>query len=863
MATRLSQGAIIAICASVGSLSLAVGCFVVIKYLRQKHNRLSQLRSETIERRLSGYSGGHFNFTDTDFARTPGTRTKLRRSINNPYSRPRDWASIPSCENLERRPTILRNPKALVADEIEPDPSPKSRKWPVPPRLKRTNAIPLSTIRAPASIQIIERPVKHAEKTPNRAKILGPVPRPVEKHTEQHTDTIAGPVYGVPGLISPEAVARPRPLFYGKQRSNSTGVVGQGSKWNGMHAPVDIPQATQTQAGSLLARKPSLPRSVSLFTQQPGQAPSIPMPKLPSDVSTRIQKIKHPTDKGSKRPSSISLVSEHTSVMDDSASRTFSQTDTELTSISLLSPTASNFAPVGLGIDFDSGRWDKNSTFLETDGLHTQMGSQQSLGASIQHSLPRDNSSGLRFSMYDHNQFHHESSTTLSKDVSPKLNLRAPSSADRRSLGQHGLPPALPSGTGVDSKNYEGLHNKRASTAGFKDVSGNEGSPLKWESRPASTANIDQFHFDTHVFVPQNYPSDTKDSVKRDNQEKCPHTSNFSAAFSSGSDIPSENKELETARVDLPIPGLFNQAISRPPSKATFSPKIFPSCQRQAAAIKIEKVDSPTLSMMKVYKHGDNSSSDSIASTPTRKPSGRDPSTFRPRNNRKSTFLGLKTYEPESAPNLPTFPNLAIADLSSNHPEISPHSSKRSSLQFPDPPKSLNRASWRQAPLYGPRTPPRRFRSRACRSPTRQPLTRRSPSQSPIGVGIGKYSISHSPSPRSKQLLSSIMNLRRMNSEVSESGGERAHRRFRSLGSAENAIEEREGGREERGGAPAIQRVSEGVSTPRYLPEIEIPGLEFSSVKMEDDIWDTPRWSVAESNHHGDELYGADGFLRD
>ena len=857
------QAGIIAICAAVGAVVLAAGSYSVVKLLRLKHKRLPALACEVAERRSSRYSGGHFSFTDADFARTPGTRAKLLHSINSPYSSPRhDWAPITSCDNFPRRAAPPRVSKALVVDEVGHDANAQSPRWPVPPRLKRTNAIPLSTIKPSSSVQLAKRPAKHAEPPPNKTLVPNPVQKSAEEHIEDDADACVAQSQDMLSVeVSPEATTKPKPLFYGNQRSISTGVIVQ----NPRTAPADSLQATEEPSQTSLMRRLSLPRSSSLFAQQPGQAPSIPMPDLPPDISMKIHKIQSPMKVGIKRPSDINLASEYTSAPDEGASRTFWRTNTGFTSLNIQSPVASGFAPIGLDIDDERGLWEeKTSHFLGAQGPCTQMDSQQSLGESIQHSLPRDNSSGLRFSMYDHSLSRNESSTTLCKDMSPKLNLRAPGSADRRSLGKQALSLGLHPSCSVDIKDHGKSRTQRASTSILKDVTGNEGSPLRWRSRPSSIVTSDLIQFDPDVATQLVKSSSVENGIKKHKHQSSVRLSNF-PVVPLGPIFPIMGKELKVTPVDSPIPGLFtqtsvsNQTPSRPPSRATFSHQLDISRSCHSFAGKAENPDPPTMSVMDLYENEDDSSSDCIASTPTRKPSGRNPSIIYLTNNHKSTSLKLESYEPGSTPNLPIFPNLSIPSLPPSRAEPSQTSSHHFSLQFSDLVKPPNPALRQKKPLHGPRTPPRRFRSRARRSTTTQLSTRRSLSRSPVRAGIGKSQCSASPSPQNRKLLSSIMDLRRMNSEVSESGGDKAHRRFRSLGAAHEAIEEGKGEIEERVRIESYVGLIEDIMTPRRMPEVEIPGLLFSARRNEEGVWEAPKWVVG----HGDDgLYGEDGFLK-
>ena len=861
MEITLSKGVIIVICASVGGLILAAGSFLVIKLLRLKYKRFPPLTRETSQRRLSRYSGGNFSFTDTDFARTPGTRTKLRRSINNPYSNPRnDWASIPSRENLPRRVALPRSHQTLAGDQSMNSPNAEGRRWPVPPRLKRTNAIPLSAIKTSPSIRLVERAPENFDTFLTKSQFDNPIRINTGKRIEHSTEgQIAGLQERLQTNFSLEARTKPKPLFYGKQRSISTSVIGQGGEGNSKVTPTDLSRTVQGQTGSPLVRQSSLPRSSSLFAQQPGKAPSIPVPNLPSEVSARIQRIKSPTDTdtGNERPSNTSFVSDYTSLVDDRVSSGFSHTDADFTSIGLKSPAASRFSSEGLGIDLESGVLEKTRNFLRTDDLCAEMGSQQSLATSIQQGLPRDSSSGLRFSMYDRSQSRNESSTTLSKDMSPNLVLKAPGSADRRSLGQQAMSSGLIPARSRDNKNSGNTQTSQVSASILKDVSGNERSPLKWGNRPSSIVAGDPFPYNHDLPTRTEKSSATPRESRHHRRKNCVRLSNPPTTVLVDTTFPTVNKGLTVVSTDPPISGLFDeasvpdQAMSRPPSKATFSSHTDITKQRQSLTVKAENTDPPSLSTIGLYKHSD-SSSESICFTPTRKPSGRNPSIIQPGSNRGSIFLSLNPYDPETAPNLPIFPDLNIPQLLPNNAKTSPNSFGHASLNFDDPPKALESTSRRKSPLHGPRAPPHRSGSPARRSPTRQLSTKHSMPGSPTGSGVAKHEIPSASSPRNKQLLNSIMDLRRMNSDVSKSGSDKAHRRFRSLENAEHAIDEVEAGIEQLGRIGTKEKLTESMKTPKQMPELEIPRLLFSASRKEDGLWEAPKWAIG---HGDDALY--------
>ena len=864
MAIILSKGVISAICAVAGCLVLATGSFLVIKLLRLKYERLHALTRETSEQRSSRYSGGNFQFTDADFARTPGTRTKLRRSINNPYSNPRnDWASIPSCDNLPRRVALPRSQKALVADQVTSSPNREGRRWPVPPRLKRSNAIPLSALQTSPPVRLIERSPKAFDTVPSRSQSKDLVQTSADKRIEHNSGNLqAGLAERLVVDVPSEATTKPKPLFYGKQRSISTSAIRQGTEGNTNSASMDASRTTQLQQKYPPQRQSSLPRSSSLFTQPPGKAPSIPMPKLPSEVSARIQNIKIPANNDTKSRSHTAFVTEYTALAEDGASRALPHTDHDVTSIGLQSLLTSGSASVGLGIDLESGMLEKTSTFLGSQELCTQMASEQSFATSVQQSLPRDNSSGLRFSMYDHSRSRNESGTTLSKDLSPKLVLKALGNTDRRSLGQQTLPSDL---LPTHTKDCENAQSSQLFASVLKDVSGNEGSPLGRVSRPSSIVAGDPFQYDPGLSMQPEKSTGRTGRSRHNQRQSCVPPTKFPTIFPVALNPPNMDEGLGVTSAVPPRPKLFgkasvlDQAMSRPPSKASFSPRILNTKQRHSLTVKAESTDSLDLSMLGPYKQYD-SPSGSLASTPTRKPSGRNPSIIQLGSNYRSNLQGWDPYDPETAPNLAIFPDITIPHLPPNQTETSPNPLQRSPLKLPDPLKPPESTSCRKPPLHGPRALPRRTRSPARRSPTRQHCIRRSPSRSPTRHTVGQDQSSSNPNIRNKQLINTIIDLRRMNSEVSKSGGEKAHRRFRSLGSAEHTIDGGEVDNEQRGDTGRNERPAESVRTPRHTPDVEIPELLFSTRRNEDGVWEAPKWAIG----HGDDgLYGEDGFLLD
>lgn len=195
---------------------------------------------------------------------------------------------------------------------------------------------------------------------------------------------------------------------------------------------------------------------------------------------------------------------------------------------------------------------------------------------------------------------------------------------------------------------------------------------------------------------------------------------------------------------------------------------------------------SPTQFMMNLYRENDNSL-DSEVETPTRKPTSRRVSSGTHPNRRKTIFDNpIPTVWPLPTPSTENHPdpeklnnNIARLSTQSNDQDSNPDSRPPSFLldfPWPQPPKPSAGSNWR-----GPKTPIRRIGG-----PRAPPFRYISPNRrrSPIRSGVGKRSVSPV-----KDLRRSVAALRRMNSEVVNSGGRksREHKRYLSIGESESS----------------------------------------------------------------------------
>ncbi|KAL8709748.1 MAG: hypothetical protein Q9220_005534 [cf. Caloplaca sp. 1 TL-2023] len=769
-AARIGQSQVIvmAVSLSVAAIcGIAVGgaAFIVIMVagpllirLRKKHMALVAASDDKTKQRPRA----HLSITDEDVFRMPGTR-RIRPS---PYDHSSGWIPISSKENLPKR--------GLAPNPADVDPITGLPPWPVriPRRLKKAQSTPHVRMPLAALSPITERSTNNtaSPSIPSTAGDLdsqNPKQPTIEKPAEVYLPTGRPPLDSSPGYL------QPKPLFHGQARSFShSTLVKPSSSFN-------LDEETRTPVGAIeldSLQTARMPRVSSLCSQRPGQAPEVPVPPLPIELPV-IKKpylLRNVAESSPRRVSGVSLLSGDTSVLDETGSRAFSQAETDFTSISLTSPLGSQPTSIGLGISTESNaKWnfsrvDRSASPISVPkvrSIRPQMNQQHSFRASVHDSLPRSASSGLSMSLLDRNSPCPKPTLAVSR-----ANLDAPGKTGRKAFQAGVLPQGSP--LNVFQLNEE-RKAKRASTSVLQVVSGNQSSPVKdpWVDRPTSIATEDPFRWDPKTTMQQPArPSAMKTGARRHKRQSCVRISNIPIVIDSR--YPSYQTNTGPSISPLSTSPLANNF--RPPSLQTFNPRVpnpIPSPTTRSPGGREYTPYSPTFSMIPLYANStspqkivDSSPSSSLASTPTRNPSrpARNP-------NRKRAV-----YPPHGTLSWPPLLSSSITPSdppsSTFSPPESPSSRPPSFLfhQFPDPP-----ARHHLHTIRGPRPlPPSSTSIRKRRSPTSSLKSRRS---------------SVSPRKMNEVLRSSILELRRMNSEVCSGGadGGRAvggHGRYLSLG---------------------------------------------------------------------------------
>ncbi|KAL8754647.1 MAG: hypothetical protein Q9199_004205, partial [Rusavskia elegans] len=497
MAAAISIAAIWGIGA--GSFVVVLIVLVVVFFYLRKRRKAPR---ETINRN-SSQRRAHLSLTDEDVSRMPG----MRRLRPAPYNHPPGWAPISSRESVAK--------KAWTPNPADVDPVTGLPPWPVriPRRLKKSQSSPVVRLPPAALSPITERSTNNTATSPSLSTVTN-LDHSVRAQPKVNSRVeVYRPSGRPPSLDSSPGLLRPKPLFHGSQRSLSHGNLATTTfdpRVKGS-APAS---AEEVELQKLqLAR---MPRSSSLCSQQPGQAPDIPMPPLPIELpaSKEAQSRNNATDLSPQRVSGISLLSGDTSLLDESASRAFSHAETDFTSISLTSPLGSH-SPVGLGISTASNpKWnfsriDRSASPLSASkarNIRPQISQQHSFRASVHNSLPRSASSGLSMSLL------------YRTSPNPKAALNPPNSTlkvpPRR---QSRVPQPAPLNVLNVFQLNEDKKFKRASTSVLQAVSGNQSSPIKnpWTDRPSSIATEDPFRWDPKTSMQPGKPSAMKNPAQR------------------------------------------------------------------------------------------------------------------------------------------------------------------------------------------------------------------------------------------------------------------------------------------------------------------------------------------------------------
>ncbi|KAL8793314.1 MAG: hypothetical protein Q9195_004091 [Heterodermia aff. obscurata] len=737
---------------------------------------------------------------------------------------------------------MTRPPRALVSEATLPESTAQQASWPLPPRLTRSNVLPLAHVRSQNMSPVVQRAsVKIVNASPSSSNAHAQHAQRSQispKHGAQRRHDLALPT-GIP-LESPRSnissntaqALTPKPLFHDKRRSASLGTLSQileKKNQDGLYV-VDS-QAADAQQGRL-------PRSTSLCAQKAAMAPNEPLPPLPLHVNKlrSFHSIRSPTE---HRGSENSLLSGDTSVLDNRGSKCFSQAETDLTSLSMVSPA--RWGSVGLGImDDDDAKWSsaditRTASPLEAvkqAHIRPQLKAQSSYRASIQPSLPRSGSSGLSLSLLDKSPFRHPPSQTQSRDNpirSDEQNLNSSRGLASKQSQRGGASPLSP----LTRKSMINIHEDRKakrSSAVLQDVSGNQGSPLHdgVKSRPLSIATSNPFEWETEKHLKPGKPSAMKGRTRGHKRNSCVRISNIPVYIPSPRSLQPTAEEPEEP-VKKPSTAaepafIFGKSMQNPPplcpsSRLAFDPQLTPTPKPRLTRIPQRTSlteDSPTFSLLNL--HNPSNSASPTPNRTIRSLSGANP------NRRKPIFeapvapdFTFSTPEkPDPDQRQSAAPNPLMADVGLSPiamPERLPINDEKERegedlvsnpkpsstlFPFPSPPHPHPR---------GPRAlPPTAWRRRRSAS--------RSPTRIAKGNLSGSWTTCAGGSRRgSKDLRKSVMALRRMNSEAQQGlayqkrvsgpakdGGEKrdgnsgesakGHRRYLSLG--DEGEEERE-----------------------------------------------------------------------
>ena len=745
------------IAGAVGLTSLTVA--LLILNLRHKHKRLLSQINAAGERRLSDLpnsANAIMSITDEDVARMPGTRASVHRSSHTSYNRNSLYTPMASRESLPRR---AYTPRARANDHDDHKPVTPQQSWPLPRRMTRADGTPLlkmtpATERSKRGLPAPSKDMGNAAGTLRKDEMISDGSLDVQRKD------------GEVSKAQPATNLTPKPLFHGQQRSTSHCIIAEladGSKTE--------PRASR--------RTSQFPRSKSMYSQEPGQAPPQPLPPLPFEIaSKRLSRVKSP-EQSTRRASGGSLFSEQTSILDDTWSKAFPQAGTNAPTIAHASPPSPVLAPKGVGqhegnhLVWDSSHEEGRASPLEAVkqmAFRPQLNTQRSFRASLQESLPRSKSSGLSLSMSLHGPSRAESRASQARDPSSthsRSRVAIPRSAEKR-RPRRGISPSSPLCRAIEFTIHDDTKSKRASTSILHAVSGNEGSPISspWDKRPRSIAISTPTACDIESLP-----------IARSSDPPGRASGHESPAMEEAEALPREQPPAqETERGTRP-----KQTTFRPPSRQDFDFALHATLGLHRANSRIKANDSPfspTQFMMNLYRDDDNNGPDLEAETPTRKPSSR---------NRRKTIFDNPIPNVGPPPNPPTenhadpekstpkepWQSTQSMDQESNHDSRPP--SFLLNFPWPKPPKLAAGPNWRypKTPIRrigGPRAPPFRYVS-----PNRR--------RSPIRSGVGKRGVSPP-----KDLRRSVAALRRMNSEVVSTGSRksREHKRYLSIGEGES-----------------------------------------------------------------------------
>ena len=766
-----------------GIAFLSVGGFCIILWIaRWRHRRALARLSAASDRRLSRYPNGHLTFTDEDFASIPRTRNKLRRPVRMPYGGPPSYANLASSEHIQH-PPMARVCSAPTFDGDSDRRYSQQLSWPLPPRLARSSSIPLVKM----------SPITEAPMLNNRSSKIIEGVRPlrtyrgVEGSINFHGDIMQ--TVKPEENKSPELV--PKALFSDKPRSVSFSHVA--------HAGTSFPEQRDEKGVTERQRRPStMPRSISLCNQEPGNAPTQPIPPLPTEVA-KSRLLKNAATTGTRsdhEASTYSLLSGGTSIIDAYTSKSFSRAKTDQTSVSLVTPSVSRLATKTMATKqsintlWEAPRMDRAPSppqVAKSPEVRPKFEHQRSFRASIQNTLPSSGSSGLSMSLLDQALSTTASTVTLNKDGSPvfsKDRLQPPQDAKKGSILS--FPPKSPLRRNPTRVVSDEIKSKRSSASILQAISGNEGSPMHnpIAIRPLSIPTENPFEWNPRMPMKPGKPSTKRDAKVGHKRQNCVRISNLPSANPSPVAFRAMPEEPERPPVDhtQPPPRFSLPPVNdqpnwpiRPPSQVTFDPQIPPStptpAPRRASRINVAKA--PIFTQLWTPSNSFSLGDLTVDgySQPLSLPKARAGSN----PNRRQKIL------PDPG-NTESFSLFTPQKTRQNHPIVPSPSEKGVPAAAAMEKRNKSRA-WLPPPsnrFFPFPSPPHPVRSSSPTGPSASPiLSPRGPRALPVSSDSQHHRSSTAKSskptlsghrisdPRQSELCKSIATLRRMNSEIS------------------------------------------------------------------------------------------------
>ena len=823
MAFPLSVQAIAGVAAGGFAVLVTVGISWVMVITRAKDRRLRARTNAAGGRRHSRHSGGLMSITDQDVMRMPGGRAALRRSLQLQSTRS-PYTPMSSRNTLEARRTSRSSSQTRTSHQVDHEPV---QAWPLPRRLQRSHASSIGKIQSTSASPITGRSKKPITKASETKDTIKMVESPGQNHHTRPTHPAAdkGHVQGtIAGAeASPRADLTPKPLFYGKQRSISHSMITKLAE-PGRAPPPGVFESEDPTPRPL--DRPPLPRSTSMY-DQPGLAPTDLLPPLPFQIPAEsLQRVKSPADSSTRRLSYGTSFSDNTSILDDDIPKTFSRTETDRTSVGILS--ALNLESATEYLDdqnFSRPPWDSTDHEGRINPLgavkpltfRPPLTSQKSFRVSIHDSLPKSKISGLSINMSLRGPSRTASSTDLSKDTSAIAQTRLPTQSNiEKGCPRRKSSPSSRRGRSDIFDIYEDAKGSQSSTAPLQSISGNgsrvASSPTK--TRASSIADSPQ-RWEMLASMHQRNPSMFNARGSFHKPQSSMPVSNMTKILPLAQPANIEEQTEHTKENPSPDTVVRKQTSQeskfRPPSIPAFSPQIAPPAHTDIP-IRTENPFSQPLSM--TTDSDEDGNSDLEAYTPTRRPSRRHP-------NRLKSIFDTSGMTSRPLPNTPDPLQLRMVEQQKQEQGV-----KRRSVfsinfpNFPNPPKNQPRRhdlpNWRGpgTPIRGPRAPPSGFQF----SPTRS-----SPSRGVSKARGNSPSKGLSPSkiPRKNVLaLENAAALRRQNSEASSEAftmGSNEHKRYLSIGSRENDVfEDPDQPVESMEGREEVREM-EGVNRPRAM----------------------------------------------